>query len=330
MNILRRKLIRALPLAYMMFTLLTYALPSANKLPDRPDDQIRLNVTVTNKSGNPCVNYLTKEDFIIQADKKPVEITHFSRDDVPVSMGILLDVSGSIKEYGKDPLSYFKSILSLFIRKGRAANEYFIYKFSDTPELVCDWTRDTGAAIKKLESVKDAPKGSTAFFDICFMAIEKLKSGSHQKKVLLMITDAQDNASKKNYPQLRQLLQESDVIVYSIGLIDSYSDTLAGFGKSLMKEMTDISAGKFFFLADEKEMNYALGEIIEELRCHYTIGFKPPDASPDGKWHKLQVKLTEIKDDSASDKPDRKRLKVRACQGYLLKLNDHGAKQQER
>lgn len=290
------------------------------------DDQILLTVTVKDKSGSPGVNYLTKDDFAVYADKKPVEIAHFDRDDVPVSIGILFDVSGSVKNFGKDPLSLLKSLLSLFIKKGRVGNEYFIYKFAEQSELICDWTRDASAAREALtQSPAGIPKGSTVFYDTCLLAIEKLQNGSHSRKVLFMITDGEDTGSTKiTYAQLRQLLKESDAIVYSISLSDVYHDAMAGPARSIMEEISDISGGVAYFPRDGKQLSWAMDQITSELRCQYTIGFKPPDTSRDEKWHKIQVKMTETKNNGA-----KKRLKIRAREGYTLKPEDQPAKQEK-
>ncbi len=294
----------------LVFSLLVslVAFPSANAAQQK-SDEVSFAVTVTDKLGR-CVDNLSQSDFAVYDEKTRQEITSFSKEEGPVAIGILLDISGSIQAQKRIRLSNIKSMLLEFFRQERATNAYFIYAFSGQPVLLIDWTRDKNSIIESLSSLELNPRGNTAFYDACSVAVDKLMQAGNPRRALVVISDASDNNSKLIYPKLREKMKRSDVTFYSIGLVDAAIDGLVGpgFGRSVCNELASISGGRSFFPDAEKDFRLSLELIAQYLGCRYRIGFKP--AAQDGKRHSVKIKI-------ASTDKDKNNLTVRHRPEYL-------------
>jgi Ca-activated chloride channel family protein len=247
---------------------------------------VSVTVTVTDLYGR-FVTGLDKDHFEVFDDKIKQQISHFSDEDAPVSLGIVYDVSGSMKER----IGRAVRALKRFIETSHDDDDFFLIGFNDRVNLVQDFTTSADRVISKLIFV--APKGSTALYDAAYMAVEKVRQGRHNKKALLIISDGQDNHSRYTYKELRNRVKESDVQIYAIGITDPASDGLAGFGRSNLEEITRMTGGRAFFpnAYNEPELVEICTRIALELRHQYGIGFYPTDGQSDAKWHKVQVKV---------------------------------------
>lgn len=191
--------------------------------------------------------------------------------------------------------------------------------FAGVPEVVTDWTRDKATISKALDQLAlRTQKGNTAFFDACYLGIEKLTRASNPKRVLILITDGCDNMSRHTYDELRKTLRQSQAIIYSVFMEDSALDNpLNEFGRGILREITSNSGGVALSFLNNAAVPSALEMIADEFRHQYTIGFKP--TSLDGKWHTLKIKLEpdEIEDTSKPGKSRRATIKARTRQGYF-------------
>src|SRR6185369_1944962 len=170
-------------------------------------DLITLTVTVTDTYGR-YVSGLSKGAFAVFDNKLPQEITHFSDDDSPVSVGVIFDVSGSMSG---DKIKRAREALSKFVQTSHDSDEYFLIGFNNRAQLLLDKTRDGNAVLAKLTFVET--KGQTALYDAVYLGVEKVQRGAHRKRALLVISDGQDNNSRYTFDNLRRLLKESDVTV---------------------------------------------------------------------------------------------------------------------
>ena len=251
-------------------------------------DLITFTVTVTDTYGR-YVSGLAKNAFTVMDDKKPQEITYFSDDDSPVSVGVIFDVSGSM---GGDKIRRARDALSKFIQTSHDSDEYFLIAFNSRAQLLLDKTRDGNAVLDKLTFIQT--KNNTALYDACYLGVEKVQRGAHPKRALLLISDGQDNNSRYTFNELRRLLKESDVVLYGIGIL-SGSDagsSLGMEGQGILDELASVSGGKAFFPRSAAEMDDIFEQIALELRHQYSIGYKPTDFSNDGRWHRIKVKVT--------------------------------------
>lgn len=250
-------------------------------------DLITLNVTLTDTFGR-FVTGLTKEAFTVLDDKEPQEITFFSDEDAPVSLGVIFDVSGSM---GKDKIAKAREALKHFIETSHDGDEYFLIGFNQRSQVLLDRTRDSDALLTKLTYVQT--KGQTALYDACYLGVEKVARGTHPKRALLVISDGQDNSSRYNFSELRRMLKESDVLIYAIGITDPGDPSGLGMvGQSILGELAGVTGGHAFFPDTAAEMNEIFERIAIELRHQYSIGYKPKNFVNNGKWHKIKVKVT--------------------------------------
>lgn len=267
-------------------------------------DLITLTVTVTDTYGR-YVSGLSKNAFAILDEKQPQEITYFSDDDAPVSVGILFDVSGSMSG---DKVKKARDALAKFIQTSHNSDEYFLIGFNSRAQLLIDKTRDGDAVLDKLTFVQT--RGNTALYDACYLGVEKVQRGTHPKRALLLISDGQDNNSRYTFDNLRRLLKESDVVLYGVGILSGgdASSSLGMEGQGILDELSNVSGGKAFFPRSDAEMDDIFEQIALELRHQYSIGYKPNNFTGDGKWRKIKVKVT----------PPRglPRLFVRSKEGY--------------
>ena len=267
-------------------------------------DLVTLTVTVTDTYGR-FVTGLGKNAFSIVDDKTQQEITFFSDEDAPVSLGVVFDVSGSMSG---DKISKAREALSKFIDTSHARDEYFLIGFNNRAQLLLDHTRDSDALLDKLTYVQT--KGQTALYDATYLGVERVSRGAHPKRAILLISDGQDNSSRYTFTELRRLLKESDVIIYAVGIVDGHDDSQLGYtGRAILEELAGVSGGKAFFPSTSAEMNDTFERIALELRTQYSIGFRPTSFANDGKWHKLKIKV----------QPPRgfPRLFVRGREGYF-------------
>src|SRR5262244_224230 len=272
-------------------------------------DLITFNVTVTDIYGR-FVSGLSKNAFSIIDDKQPQEITFFSDDDAPVSVGIIFDVSGSM---GGDKVRRARDALGHFIQTSHDRDEYFLIAFNSRAQLLMDRTRDGNAVLDKLTFVQT--KSNTALYDACYLGVERVQRGTHAKRALLLISDGQDNNSRYTFNELRRVLKESDVVLYAIGILggSDMGSALGMEGQSILDELAGVSGGKAFYPNSAAEMDDIFEQIALELRHQYSIGYRPANFISNGKWHKIKVKVN----------PPRglPRLFVRSKEGYYAIAN---------
>ncbi|MDQ3252424.1 MAG: VWA domain-containing protein, partial [Acidobacteriota bacterium] len=152
-----------------------------------------MTVTVTDMYGR-FVTGLKKDGFTITDEKIPQEISFFSDEDAPVSLGVVFDVSGSMSG---DKIKRAREALRKFVETSHNSDEYFLIGFNHRPQLLLDRTRDSNALLDKLTLVQT--KGQTALYDACYLGVEKVTRGTHQKRALLVISDGQDNSSRYSF-----------------------------------------------------------------------------------------------------------------------------------
>ena len=267
-------------------------------------DLVTLTLTVTDAYGR-YVSGLPKSAFSVADNNEDQQITYFSDSDAPISVGILFDVSGSMSG---EKIAKARKALERFINTSHPSDEYFLIAFNSRAQLLMDKTRDGEAVLQKLTLVQ--PKQNTALYDACYLGVERVTRGTHQKKALLIISDGQDNSSRYNFGEVRRLMKESDVVTYAVGILDNgdSASALGMQGQAFLDELTSVTGGKSFYPSTDVEMDEIFERIALELRYQYSVGYTPSNFQPDGKWRKVKVKV----------KPPRglPRLTVRSRDGY--------------
>lgn len=278
-------------------------------------DLVTLNVTVIDSQGF-AVTGLEKKHFTVSDNKVPQEITFFSDADLPLSVGIVFDVSGSMS--GKK-IQTAQEALATFINTSHPDDEYFLIGLSSQPQLLLDRTRDGNAMVSRLSLVE--PKGSTALYDASYLALDRVMQGVYPKRALLIISDGQDNNSRYTFSELRKSLRESGATLYAICIDGGLNGPLDVYGKLVLDELASVSGGRVFFPRNSDQMNRAFEQIALELRHQYAIGYRPANFTADGKRHRIQIKVTT---------PNKlKRLYVRHREGYYASVATQMRKSQE-
>lgn len=245
-------------------------------------DIVNLKVTVLDKYGR-FVSGLSQKDFTVFDDERQQEITYFSDEDAPASIGIVFDATGSMRG-GKIGLAM--SALKHFIDSSHPQDEYFLVDLqSGRANLLMDRTRDGQAILNKLIFIQT--KGNTAFYDGVYLAAERVTRGAYPKRAVIVISDGEDNSSRYTFSNLRDALKESDVMIYSIGIEAS---GFAG-GSATLDQISNLTGGKAFYPHGGFEMDDIFEQIALDLRHQYSIAFRPSNLALDGKWHKLTVKV---------------------------------------
>ena len=269
---------------------------------------VQLPVSVLDKHGFP-VRGLQQQHFAVYEDKILQEISLFKQEDIPLSVGLVVDTSSSMY----DKLKRVNSAAMTFIRESNPEDETAIVTFGSAVTLNQKFTADTDEL--RLALAEIIPNGYTALYDAVFQASKYVsKNGFHQKKVLLVISDGEDTHSKYNLQQVLEAMRESNVVVYSIGLLSSdyvyvpYSDD----GRKALKQLAEVTGGAAFFPNGVQEVEEICKRIARDLRNQYTIGYKPSNEKLDGSWRKIIVRVAPPKTIP--------KVKVRTKQGYYAPL----------
>jgi Ca-activated chloride channel family protein len=273
-----------------------------------------LTVTVRNGVGN-YVMGVPREAFELTDEKESRPIEFFENADTPVSIGILVDTSGSMQVYENREISRPGPIgeaLSKFLELSNTGNEYFLMAFDKTPRFLTDWT--SGQALLTRKTDIGPPGRDTAFYDACFAAVEKLRTAHYSKRALVLISDGVDNISRHTFNQLRELLKNADVTIYGIGVVmpSDVGSSLGTEGSGIMMELAEITGGETSPSRTRKELIQAIEAITIQLRHQYRIGFRPVRREPPTKWHRLKLKVTP----RANAPAEFSKLTVRTRQGY--------------
>ncbi len=316
-------IIACLPLALISLNPSPAARARQEAPPTRPSpDTVVLNVIVLDKKGA-HVDGLPKNYFSVLDGKTPQEITFFKgQEDAPASVGIILDASGSMQGSKGERIG---AAVGRFIRESHRENDYFLIGFNERPQLLADWTRDSQEILSRITTVK--PQGGTAFYDACYLGVEKVMRGRHPRRVLLLISDGVDTFSDYSFKELTKLLQESDVTLYAVGLyvVSDPGSSLGIEGQSVLNEFAEITGGSAYFPYTFKEFDIHFGRLAYELRHQYQLGFRPADEGRDGKWHKIKVRVTLP---PGAGPPGLKIADVRTRAGYYAARNPPALKKQ--
>lgn len=248
---------------------------------------VLVNVTVTDPL-NRLVTGLEKENFQVFEDKEQQKILHFSSEDVPVSLGMVFDASGSMA----NKIDKSRMAALQFFKTANPEDEFFLVDFNDQPRLVCDFTTSIEEIQNKL--VFTQAKGRTALLDALYLAINQMHHARHQKKAILIISDGGDNHSRYTEAEIRRAVKEADVQIYAIGIYNAYGsrptpEEVAGPG--LLTELAETTGGRQFPVDNLNDLPDIAGKIGVELRNQYILGYAPGNAHKDGLWRKIKVKL---------------------------------------
>jgi Ca-activated chloride channel family protein len=246
---------------------------------------VDLHVSVLDKNGK-LITDIPESAFRVLENGIEQKIKKFRREDVPVSMGLIIDNSGSMKE----KRARVDAASIALVKASNPDDEVFIVSFNDDAWIEADYTND----VKKLESALDNlnPKGGTAMRDAISLSIDKVKEGKKDKKVLVVVTDGNDNTSEITLEQLVRKAQQSQVLIYCIGLLSEEEPHEARSAKRALKELAEASGGQDYYAKDLAEVAKITPQVANEIRSQYYLGYSPSNANLDGTFRQIVVKVT--------------------------------------
>src|SRR5258708_9036706 len=305
-----------LPAQILWLAFSPYAISTPQQPTSRPEsERIMLTVTVKNRAGEYVMGL--KRDAFDLTDEKDVRHVEFFEDaDNPVSIGILIDTSESmefleLKEFARAQ-AIAEAVSGLF-ELGHANNEYFLMAFDRKPRILSDWT--SGQALLAQKTQLKQEKGNTAMYDACLAALDKLKTGRHSKKVIILVSDGLDNISRHTLKEVRDSLRDSDIILYGI-LVRNVTDLSSNHveGEQVLTELADVTGGEILIARNKNQLDRAVEVIATQLHHQYQIGFQSADG-PTKKWHRIKLKVTLPPNASQ----EFSKLTVRTRQGYYTR-----------
>ena len=279
-------------------------------------DLLVFNVSVTDEKGR-TYRGLKPENFSASVDKAPRKIISLTADNQPLSVGLLVDVSRSVGPLGTREAQKFWRKLGDgavgFLKGSHPENDYFALMFDSKVGATERWTGPDISVLSKL-----SPPGNhlgTAFFDALYSGIQNVMSGRHSKRAVLMITDGQDNNSKRTFNEVVSLLKRSDVIVYAIGLLtdEDAGSALGQENAGVLDELTGLTGGRVWFMSPGSKpeaFNAAFEWIASDLQNQYQLSIEKQVLPGPEKFRKLRLKLDLPKEKG------RPKLYVRSRDGY--------------
>jgi Ca-activated chloride channel family protein len=247
-----------------------------------------VNLTVTDPLDR-MVTGLEKEHFRVFEDGVEQEVLSLSSEDVPVSIGLVFDMSGSMS----DKVEKAREAAVQFMRTANPLDQFFLVSFNDRAELTSGFTTSVNEVQNRM--MFTASRGRTALLDAIYLGLSQMRSAEHGKRALLIISDGGDNHSRYNEGDIKKYLKEADCQLYAIGIfdpIDVRSRTPEELeGPSLLSEMTEMTGGRVFPVGNLGELPDIAAKIGMELRNQYILGYKSANPQQNGAWRKIKVKL---------------------------------------
>jgi Ca-activated chloride channel family protein len=249
---------------------------------------VLVNVTVTDPYDRQ-VTGLEPDNFRIFENNVEQEIQYFSSEDVPISIGVIFDLSGSmVNKVGKA-----KEAALQFFKTANPQDEFFLVSFNERAEIMSTFTNTVEDLQSRLPS--SSPKGRTALLDGIYLGLSEMRTARNTKRALLIISDGGDNHSRYKESDIKRLVRESDTQVYSVGIFDPLAyrgrtpEELNG--PTLLSEVTELTGGRVFEVENVNDLPDIATKIGEELRNQYILGYHPSNKSHDSRWRKIKVKL---------------------------------------
>jgi Ca-activated chloride channel family protein len=263
-----------------------------------------LHATVLYKDGHHAED-LRKRDFRVYEDGTPQKLSVFSHADVPVTVGIIIDDSGSMRELrpAVDRAAW------TFVKTSNPNDQVFVVTFNwayqfDLPHPFATNMEQLKSALNSIDS-----RGGTALYDATFASLDHLDLGNRDKKVLLIITDGDDNSSLHTFSQLIRYEEQSDAEIYTIGLLDGWGKVpWDKYEAIVLKKMAEVTGGKAFFPGSLAQVGEICEHVAHRIRDQYTLGYYPTNIVRDGSFRTVKV----VAVDPSTDEP----LVVKTRPGY--------------
>jgi Ca-activated chloride channel family protein len=249
---------------------------------------VLVNVTITDPYGRMVVG-LAPDNFRVYEDKIEQEVLTFSSEDVPITIGVIFDFSGSMA----NKIGKAREAALQFFKTANPQDEFFLVSFNERAVLTNTFTNDIGDLQSSM--ILMAPKGSTALLDAIYLGLSQMSGANNAKRALLIISDGGDNHSRYNESEIKRLVKEANTQLYAIGIFDPLGYRARTpeelNGPSLLSEITEMTGGRVFAVENFNELPDVATKIGVELRNQFVLGYRPSNKTHDGRWRKIKIKL---------------------------------------
>jgi Ca-activated chloride channel family protein len=263
--------------------------PASSAQLKRTVDLVALPVTVIDKKGK-FVDDLKEQNFRVYEDGVQQKLDLFKREDIPVSMGLVIDNSGSMR----DKRPEVNAAALTLVQTSNPDDEVFVVNFNEDYYLdqQSDFTNNIAILKDALERIDS--RGSTALYDAILASLDHLKKGHRDKKVLLVITDGEDNASRHTLEDTVRAAQRSDAIIYTVGLLSQEDHGAAKRAKRALKALSEATGGLAFFPKTVNQVHDICLTVAKDIRNQYLLAYYPTNPQSRGGFRRVEVKLVDI------------------------------------
>jgi Ca-activated chloride channel homolog len=282
-------------LAQTPATIVPRTRPSANPQAEsrqavlRTDSSLVVIPTWVSTASGTSVTSLNRDNFRLIEDNVEQPISYFIKDDAPLSIGLLFDTSGSMR----DKMEKASEAVSAFFKTANAEDEFFLVEFNDRAKLMIPFTLNPADIYKRVAGTK--PFGKTSLLDAIEVALKQMKKARHSRKAIVIISDGGDNWSRHTAREIRNTLLESEVQLYAMGIFDPDLSTKSPVenrnGPALLDELAGQTGGRHYPVGNLNDLPTISAKIGTDLRNEYLLGYYSND-SRDGKYHHVKVNLT--------------------------------------
>ena len=251
-------------------------------------DLALVNVTVTDPYDR-AVTGLDPGNFRVFENNVEQEVLTFSIEDIPISVGVIFDNSGSMA----DKVTKAREAVIEFFKSSNPEDEFFFVSFNERAELTSAFTNSIGDLQTRI--MLTAPKGRTALLDAIYFGLSEMRGARNSRRALLILSDGGDNHSRYNESDVKRLVKEADTQLYAIGIFEPLpyrSRTIEELnGPSLLGEITEMTGGRLFTVENPNELPDTAAKIGMELRDQYILGYRPSNKAHDARWRKIKIKV---------------------------------------
>jgi Ca-activated chloride channel homolog len=242
--------------------------------------------TVIDREGHLALN-LPQSAFTVFENRVKQQIRRFQREDVPVSLGLVIDNSGSMR----NKLAKVSAAALALVKDSNPSDEVFVVNFNDTAFMDNPKDKDFTNETKELEQAlaRIDARGGTAMRDAIAMSIQHLKKAHRDKKVLVVITDGDDNSSFAGMEEVLRSAHASDVLIYGVGLLSEENSRDAGRARKALNELAEATGGKTFFPKEIEEVDSIAHLVAKDIRSQYIIEYSPANSKMDGTFRAIRI-----------------------------------------
>src|SRR5271155_4283822 len=262
------------------------AMPVADLRVDVP--LVLIPVHVTTPLGV-SVTDLSKTNFRVFEDGAEQQITHFASEDAPLSIGVLFDASGSMK----NKIAKSAEAVAAFFKTSNTEDEFFLIEFNDRPRLAVPFTQDSEQIYRHIAHTR--AWGRTSLLDAIHLALGQMKNAKNLRKAIVIVSDGGDNRSRYTESEIKAAMREADVQVYALGIFDPDDQPKRTReekdGPRLLGELADETGGRHYPVETLDELPELCARIGNELRNQYLIGYAPTNGADDGKYRHVKVTM---------------------------------------